>query len=60
MIALLYPRAEETLRCGHQQLIDLCELRHPQTIKRIVEMDLKRERSWIPLSHAFVERSETL
>jgi hypothetical protein len=61
MNALLpHTRADDTLLRGHQELIDLCELRGAQAIKRIVEMDLKRETSWTSLSHAFVERSETL
>lgn len=52
--------AHQTLLRGHQELIDLRELRRAQAIKRIVEMDLKRETPWMSVSHAFVERSETL
>jgi hypothetical protein len=57
---LPHTRADDTLLRGHQELIDLCELRRAQAIKRIVEMDVKREASRTSLSHAFVERSETL
>lgn len=54
-------RADQTLLRGHQELIGLCELGRAQAIKRIVELDLKRrETSRTSLSHAFVERSETL
>jgi hypothetical protein len=45
MIALPHPCADQTLLCRHQQLIDLGELRRTQTVKRIVEMDFKRETS---------------
>ena len=61
MNALLsHTRADETLLRGYQELIDLCELRRAQAIKRIVEMDLQRETSWTSLSHAFVEHAEML
>jgi hypothetical protein len=60
MLALLQPRADKALLCGHQQLIGLRELRRAQAIKRIVELDLIGETSVTSLSHAFVERSETL
>ncbi len=52
--------ADQALLHGHQELIDLCELRRAQAIKCIVEMDTKRETSWLAVSHAFVERSEML
>jgi hypothetical protein len=58
-VLLAYARADQTLLRGHQQLIDLCELRRAQPIKRIVKLDLKRKTSWTSLSHAFVARSET-
>ena len=45
---------------GTKMLIGLRELRRAQAIKRIVELDLKGATSWPSLSHAFVERSETL
>jgi len=60
MIALPYPRADRTLLRRHQQLVDLRELRRTQTVKRIVEMNLKCRPRRTPLSHAFVARSETL
>ena len=52
--------ADKALLRGDQELVDLRELRGAQSIKRIVEMDFKGETSWTPLSHACVERSETL
>ena len=57
---LVYARAKDTLPRGHQDLIDLRELRFAQAIKRVIELDLKRETSGMSLSHAFAERSETL
>jgi hypothetical protein len=45
MIALPHPCADQTLLRRHQQLVDLGELRRAQTVKRIVEMDFKRETS---------------
>jgi len=58
-VLLGYGCAEQTLLRGHQELIDLYELRRAQAVQRILEMHLKRETSWTSLSHAFVERSET-
>lgn len=57
---LAYTRAHNTLLRGYQEFIDLGELRCAQAVKCIVEMDLKRETSGTSLSHALVERSETL
>jgi hypothetical protein len=41
MNALLYPRADEALSSGHQNVVYLRELELTQPIKRIVEMNLK-------------------
>jgi hypothetical protein len=57
---LAHPRAKHAFARGHQDLIDLRELRIAQAIKRVIEMDLERETSGTPLSHAFAERLETL
>jgi len=53
MHGLLHSNADEALALRHQKAVSLGQLRLTQSIKRIVEMDLKQAAPGRPLSHAF-------
>src|SRR5271166_742509 len=60
MNALRCACADQALALWNQDLIGLHELRRAQAVKRIVELNLQRSASGARLSHALVERGETL